>query len=218
MPGAPHPRVLLAVLALGAILVPAAPAADPGAVNQRGDGWPRIDGLLLINAHHGDRPLNARIGHDPFMGTDPLYRCHGERQGGECIHKLLPCGETGLCVSDRPAHNELLGGHGNDTIFAGPFGDVVWGAYLPYGPSAQRDTLTGGMGRDFIYGSKGRNVIRAGRGDDFVKARYGSGRVDCGRGRDILYTSRRYRHRYTIRRCERVSVGPSPGQGGTPTG
>ncbi len=94
---------------------------------------------------------------------------------------------------------------------------MLWGDYMPNGPACQRDRLTGGAGRDFIYGSKGRNIIKAGPGNDFVKSRYGRGRVDCGEGDDILYTSRRYRKRYKIRRCERVSVKSSPGQGGSPT-
>jgi Ca2+-binding RTX toxin-like protein len=195
----------------------AATAADPGAVNQRGDGWPRIDGMVLINADHGDRPLDARPGSDPFGGTDPRYSCDTKTAGGPCLAFLVTCGRALMCVGDERVHNELLGGHGSDTIHAGPAGDVIWGDYLPGGGAGQVDRLNGGAGRDFIYGSKGRNIIRAGAGDDFVKSRYGRGRVNCGPGNDILYTSRRYKRRYTIRGCERQSFGASPGQGGTPT-
>ena len=59
-------------------------------------------------------------------------------------------------------HNELLGGHGNDTIFACPTGDVLWADFKPGGGAGQRDKLTGGTGRDFIYGGPGRNIISAG--------------------------------------------------------
>ena len=55
-----------------------------------------------------------------------------------------------------------------------------------------------------------------GGGNDFIKSRYGRGFIDCGPGNDIVYTSRRYRKRYVFRSCERKSVGPSPGQGGSP--
>ena len=210
-------RRSILVVALFSATAPIIHAAQPGAVNQRGDGWPRIDGLILINSHHGSRPLDARPGRDPFMGTDRRYRCDGKHHNGKCLRKLVRCGKRKRCVSDRRVHNELLGGHGNDTLFAGPYGDVLWGDYMPNGPARQRDRITGGAGNDFIYGSKGRNVIKAGPGDDFVKARYGRGRIDCGKGNDILYTSRRFKKRYRIKRCERQSVNASPGQGGTPT-
>lgn len=208
----------LGALALLACAITAvALAAPPGSVNQRGDGWPRINGLVLINSHHGSRPLDARPGNDPFQGTDRRYRCDGVHAGGSCLRKLVKCGPKKRCVSDRRVHNELLGGHNDDTIYAGPTGDVIWGDYAPGGGAGQRDKLTGGAGPDFIYGSKGRNVIKAGPGNDFIKARYGRGRIDCGKGNDILYTSRRYKKRYKRRGCERQSVKASPGQGGSPT-
>jgi Ca2+-binding RTX toxin-like protein len=209
------PLALCAGLTLFAALSSAAP---PGSVNQRGDGWPRINGMLLMNDHNGSRPLDARPGRDPFMGTDRRYRCNGKKRGGKCRRFLERCADgTGLCVKDKRVHNELLGGHGNDTIFGGPHGDVLWADFKPGGPKSQKDKITGGAGRDFIYGGPGRNVIKAGPGNDFVKSRYGRGRIDCGAGNDIVYTSRRYRSRYEFRGCERKSVGPSPGQGGSPT-
>ena len=214
---APGALVLLAC-ALVLSVVAFAIAAPPGAVNQRGDGWPRINGMLLMNAHHGSRPLDARVGADPFQGTDRRYRCDGRRRGGKCRRFLERCPEAkGLCVKDMRVHNELLGGHGNDTIWGGAYGDVLWADFMPNGPKGQRDKITGGDGRDFIYGGPGRNVINAGPGNDFVKSRYGRGRIDCGPGNDILYTSRRYKRRYKIKNCERQSVKASPGQGGSPT-
>jgi Ca2+-binding RTX toxin-like protein len=212
-------RLGVVVLSLLALAATTAYSAPPGAVNQRGDGWPRINGMLLMNDHDGNRPLDARIGMDPFGGTDRHYRCDGNKRGGKCLRFLVKCGppQYKRCVADRRVHNELLGGHGNDTIFAGPEGDVLWADFKPGGPKGQRDKITGGEGKDFIYGGPGRNVIKAGPGNDFIKSRYGRGVIDCGEGNDIVYTSRRYRHRYKFRSCERKSVGPSPGQGGSPT-
>ena len=210
--------ILVALCASLAVSVALSSAAPPGAVNQRGDGWPKITGMLLMNAHHGGRTLDARVGRDPFGGSDRRYKCDGRRRGGKCRRFLERCeGKRGLCVKDMHVHNELLGGHGSDTIFGGPHGDVLWADFMPNGPKRQRDRITGGAGRDFIYGGPGRNVIKAGPGNDFVKSRYGRGVIDCGAGNDILYTSRRYKKRYRIRGCERQSVKASPGQGGTPT-
>ena len=212
--------VALTLLLAGLSLATVASAAPEGAVNQRGDGWPEIDGMVLINQFDDEnRVLDARPGNDPFGGVDPRYRCDDEHLNGMlCHHRLDRCA-TGMCVKPGGVHNELLGGHRDDTIFAGPGGDVLWGDYKPGGGARQTDRLTGGAGRDFIYGSKGHNIIKAGAGDDFVKARYGYGRVDCGPGFDVYYSSGRNRRgkRYKVRGCERVKLGASPGQGDTPT-
>ena len=153
---------LLSLAAAGALLAPAAAPA-----NTSHEGWPKIDGALLMNKQDQSRPLDGRT----IRG-----------------------------------HNELLGGHGNDTIYAGPRGDVLWGDYKPSGqPTAQTDRLYGNDGRDFIYASHGTNLIHAGGGDDYVKAHYGRGIIDCGGGRDVLYISRRAQRSYRIRHCETVS-------------
>ena len=64
-------RVLLplstAVLAAGAL------AAGVAKANTSHDGWPKIDGVLLMNKTDRARPLDARPGHDPFAGRDRRY-------------------------------------------------------------------------------------------------------------------------------------------------
>jgi hemolysin type calcium-binding protein len=210
-------RVLLTVI-LASLLATAVAsvtsAAPPGAVNQAHDGWPVITGMLLINRNDLDRPLDARPDHDPFGGQDARYSCDGERSDRNCAHRLYRCDVGhGRCVRSDPANNELLGGHGNDTIHGGPWRDVLWGDYKPSGqPLGQFDRLNGNGGRDHIYASHGWNTIKAGPGNDFVKTHYGRGVVDCGKGRDTLWTTRRNlrAHRYRIRRCERVRTGHSP--------
>ncbi len=175
--------------------------------------WPRINGMLLMNKNDSSRPLDARPGRDPFGGQDRNYLCDTLHKRGQCRHRLHTLRDGRKIVTRRPGHNKLLGGHGSDTIYAGPWGDVIWGDYKPSGqPLDQHDRLYGGAGRDFIYASHGWNTIKAGRGDDFVKTHYGRGTVDCGTGRDTLYTSRRNLRakRYRIRRCERVTTGHSP--------
>ena len=159
-------------------------------------GWPKINGMLLMNKNDSNRPLDARPGRDPFAGHDASYRC-------DTIHHRCKAPSP---VPHRPRHNELLGGHGNDRIHAGPWGDVIWGDYKPKGqPRSQADRIWGGNGRDHIYASHGWNGIRAGGGDDWIKAHWGHGIIDCGGGRDLLYISRRAMPGYKIRHCERIS-------------
>jgi hypothetical protein len=191
----PTPKTLIATTAaLGALALPAAVAT----ANTSHEGWPKITGVLVMNKHDRSRPIDARPGHDLFAGTDPSYSCDG-------IHKNRACAHSSGSVARR-GHNELLGGHGNDTIHAGPQGDVIWGDYKPSGqPTSQVDRLNGGGSRDFIYASHGTNVIRAGGGNDWVKAHYGKGIIDCGGGRDVLYVSRRAQKSYRIRHCETIS-------------
>ena len=192
-------RLVLAVLACALL------CAAPAAANTSHAGWPSIDGMLLMNKDDSTRPLDGRPGQDPFAGLDEDYSCDSLHLVGDCQHRLVESDE-GYVVTERPGHNELLGGHGSDTIHAGPWGDVLWGDYKPSGqPTSQRDRLYGGAGRDFIYASHGWNLISAGGGDDWVKAHFGRGIVDCGGGRDTLYISRRAQRRFTIRHCETVS-------------
>jgi hypothetical protein len=191
-PASRLPHVLL-TLVVGLLTV-----AGPAAANTSHEGWPRITGVLLMNKQDQSRPLDARPGHDLFGGTDPSYSCDGLHKNHSCAHA------SG--VAARRGHNELLGGHGNDTIFAGPHGDVLWGDYKPSGqPTAQVDRLTGGLGRDFIFAGHGYNIIRGNGGDDWIKAHFGRGSIDCGRGNDVLYISRRAQKHYKIRRCETIS-------------
>jgi Ca2+-binding RTX toxin-like protein len=182
----------------------AAPATVASA-NTSHDGWPRIDGMLLMNKTDLARPLDARPGQNPFHGTDPRYSCDAVHKRGSCQRRMVP-GAGGLVVTSRHGHNELLGGHGNDTLYAGPWGDVLWADYKPSGqPTTQVDTVYGGPGKDFIYASHGTNYIAAGGGADFVKAHFGRGSIDCGGGNDILYISRKAQRHYKIRHCDRIS-------------
>jgi Ca2+-binding RTX toxin-like protein len=173
--------------------------------NTSHEGWPAIDGVLLMNKDDSARPLDARPGQDPFGGQDQNYSCDSLHVRGACQDRFEEASQ-GQVMTASPGHNELLGGHGRDTIYAGPSGDVLWGDYKPSGqPTTQRDTMFGGAGRDFIYASHGFNAINAGAGNDWIKAHFGSGTIDCGPGSDLLYVSRRAQRSYRITGCERIS-------------
>jgi Ca2+-binding RTX toxin-like protein len=103
-------------------------------------------------------------------------------------------------------HNELLGGHGSDTIHAGPAGDVIWGDYKPTGQSTRQvDRLYGGVGDDFIYASHGTNYIYTGGGRDVVHAHFGRGAIHCGSATVTVYLSRAGRSGYRLSGCHHIS-------------
>jgi hypothetical protein len=179
------------------------PAALASA-NTSHKGWPKITGMLLMNKTDAPRPLDARPGQDPFGGVDPRYSCDAIHLRGACQGRLVPA-PTGRVVTTRPGHNDLLGGHGDDTIFAGPWGDVLWADRKPsHQPSTQVDRVFGGPGRDFISPSHGTNQI-AGAGDDWVMAHFGRGSIDRGPGTDLPFISRRAQRHFTIAGGERIS-------------
>jgi hypothetical protein len=94
-------------------------------------------------------------------------------------HQGHPGNESGVMHGLPSVHNMLLGGDGNDTIFAGNEGDVIWGDSHPNDPPDQSDQLHGGAGEDGIYASMGHNVIWTGAGNDHVALVYGHGTVFC---------------------------------------
>ena len=134
------------------------------------EGWPKINGLLMMNSRDQSRPLTG----------------HPTR------------------------HNELLGGHGNDTIRAGGAGDVIWGDYKPCcQPNTQVDRLFGGPGNDHIYTSHGVNYIHTGGGRDFVHAHFGrGGQIYCDSPRVHVYISHRSRGRYQLFGCHHLDYRP----------
>ena len=191
-------KICLAVVGLALVF------CAPAGANTSHDGWPKID-MLLMNKTDRARPLDARPGFDPFAGQDPRYSCDSVHLRGSCQRYFVAAGGARI-VGDHKLHSELLGGHGNDELHAGAFGDVLWADYKPSGqPTTQRDVVFGGDGNDFIYASHGYNDIEAGGGDDYIKAHFGRGVIDCGGGTDTLFISRRAQKQYRIRHCDRIS-------------
>jgi RTX calcium-binding nonapeptide repeat (4 copies) len=95
-------------------------------------------------------------------------------------HVGHPNNESGTMRGLPNVHNMLLGGDGNDVIYAGTLGDVIWGDSHPGDqPETQHDYLFGGPGPDWIYASHGLNEIWTGAGDDHIALVYGQGTVHC---------------------------------------
>jgi hypothetical protein len=206
--------LLVAVLLLAALMLARA-AAPSGAITKADHSdWPTIDGALVINRDNSRRPIDMRPGRDPFQHTDPSYSCDGIHKNNACFIKAGACQARGKFCAAPPVmpansrkHHELLGGHGNDTIYAGNAGDVIWGDYnYPTNPATQRDRLTGGPGPDFIHASHGYNDIRTGGGRDAVRARYGRGVIRCDSSSAVVNLSRRSKKTYKLIGCKHVTL------------
>jgi hypothetical protein len=215
----PRRSLIVPLLSVLSLLVAVAPAHALRKASHK--GWPQIDGMLLINKFDQPRPLDARPGADPFQGTDPSYRCDGHHQYQGCFIKAGACAphprRTARCTTtpvmplNSRKHHELLGGHGNDRIYGGIVGDVIWGDYKPdqwnARGEAQSDYLEGGAGSDFIYASHGYNVIHTGTGTkDRVFARYGRGHIYCESKNTLVNLSRRSKKRYKLHGCRRITL------------
>jgi hemolysin type calcium-binding protein len=209
---------LAALVALSALAAPSALA------NASKADWPAINGMLLINTRNDNRPLDGRPGHDPFDHTDPTYSCDERHHNTLCFRNGIAgmgfvsdldrgcrhrydCGTlTNNLVPFNGDHNELLGGHGNNTIHAGPNGDVIWGDYQGGGwLTTQINHLYGGPGNDVIYAAHGTSYIDTGAGFDLVHAHFGRGVIHCHSAQDIVYTSHKALPHYTLIGCHRIS-------------
>ena len=134
----------------------------------------------------------AKTSHEGWPKIDGVLKMHKKDQSS--------------AIRGTEKSDELLGGHGNDTLYGRGAADVLWGDYKPSGqPESQFDHIHGADGDDWIYASHGRNTIDGGPGKDTIRAHFGRGAIDCGPGVDTLYISRRARKGYKIKRCETIS-------------
>jgi Ca2+-binding RTX toxin-like protein len=122
------------------------------------------------------------------------------------VYKSHPDDENGI-IKGTNRSDELLGGHGNDTIYGANSADVIWGDFKPCcQPARQHDRLHGGLGNDFIYSSHGTNDITGGGGNDTIHAHWGrGGTIDCGAGYDVISLGPDSKRHYKVSNCERTS-------------
>jgi Ca2+-binding RTX toxin-like protein len=146
-----------------------------------------IAGLLV--------PLGAAWANTSHAGWPPIQHLYiNKTSANATVHGIADL------------HNELLGGNGNDTLYAGDVGDVLWGDYMPGTQSTtQVDKMYGGPGNDIFYASHGTNLIYTGGGSNIVHAHYGRGTIHCGSTTDIVYLSHKSRPDYKLIGCRHIS-------------
>jgi Ca2+-binding RTX toxin-like protein len=118
-----------------------------------------------------------------------------------------PAGKHNVLVGKANLHNWLLGGYGDDTIWGGNAGDVIWGDYHPSGwPSHQTAVIHAGNGKNFIYSNDTVNYVWTGtNAETVVHAHEGSGTIHCQNPHIMVFTSHHALPRYHLDGCHRIS-------------
>jgi RTX calcium-binding nonapeptide repeat (4 copies) len=118
-----------------------------------------------------------------------------------------PAGQQHVLVGVNGKHNYLLGGYGDDTIYGGDSGDVIWGDYHPSGwPARQTAVIHAGDGRNVIYANDTFNYVWTGANPaTVVHVHENSGVVHCENSHQIVYTSHHALPHYKLDGCKRIS-------------
>jgi hypothetical protein len=118
-----------------------------------------------------------------------------------------PAGHEHVLRGVSGVHNYLLGGYGDDTIYGGDSGDVIWGDYHPSGwPSHQTAVIHAGNGRNFIYSNDTVNYVFTGTNPaTVVHAHEGSGVIHCENPHIVVFTSHHALPRYRLHGCRHIS-------------
>ena len=125
-------------------------------------------------------------------------------------HLVMDKGRAGLqhVLVGRPnVHNYLLGGYGDDTIYGGNAGDVIWGDYHESGwPTSQTAVIHAGDGKNYIYANDTHNYVWTGTNPrTVVHAHENSGIIHCENRHIVVYTSHRALPHYKLHGCRHIS-------------
>jgi hypothetical protein len=118
-----------------------------------------------------------------------------------------PAGRPNVLQGRPDVHNYLLGGYGDDTIYGGSAGDVIWGDYHPSGwPARQTAVIHAGNGKNYIYSNDTVNFVWTGTNPHtVVHAHEGSGVIHCENPAIVVYTSHHALPHYKLRGCRHIS-------------
>jgi len=118
-----------------------------------------------------------------------------------------PAGRDHVLTGVPDRHNYLLGGYGDDTIYGGDAGDVIWGDYHPSGwPKHQTAVIHAGDGKNFIYANDTVNYVFTGtNAATVVHAHEDGGVIHCENPHIVVYTSHHALPHWKLHGCRRIS-------------
>jgi hypothetical protein len=118
-----------------------------------------------------------------------------------------PSGRHHVLRGRDGVHNYLLGGFGDDTIYGGSDGDVIWGDYHPSGwPAHQTAVIHAGDGKNYIYANDTLNYVWTGTNPlTVVHAHEDSGVIHCQNPNIVVYTSHHALPHYRLHGCRHIS-------------
>jgi Ca2+-binding RTX toxin-like protein len=117
-----------------------------------------------------------------------------------------PAGVSHTLTGSPGVHNYLLGGYGNDTIYGGESGDVIWADFHPSGESQQTAVIHAGNGPNFIYSNDTVNYVWTGTNPNtIVHAHEDSGVIHCENSHIVVFTSHHALPHYKLDGCRHIS-------------
>ncbi len=140
-------------------------------------------------------PAGRALVHDQVLIGRPAGVA-GHRSGAGGAHERA-----------RQREQEHAAQYGDDTIYGGPAGDVIWGDYHESGwPSHQTAIIHAGNGKNFIYSNDTVNYVWTGTNPaTVVHAHEGSGAIHCENPRIVVFTSHHALPHYTLHGCRHIS-------------
>jgi hypothetical protein len=163
---------------------------------------------------HPPRPRRTRIGIPiallaalVFAASASAMTSHaGWPSDDHLVMDKGPAGQANVLTGLPGQHNYLLGGYGNDTIYGGDSGDVIWGDYHPSGESQQTAIIHAGNGKNFIYANDTVNYVWTGTNPaTVVHAHEDSGVIHCENPQIVVYTSHHALPHYKLDGCKHIS-------------
>jgi len=116
-------------------------------------------------------------------GDDRVINDHGTIEGSV----NLASGNDTLSNVGGLIKGDIIGGLGDDTITGGDGRDVIYGDSVSGDTSGGADVLSGGYGDDLINAGYGNDTVYGNQGDDVLYGNQGSDWIHGGQGNDTIY-------------------------------